>query len=422
MQLSRRIRVPGQARFSGLAQPFGRARFSRQARWAVPAAAVAITGGVIAGTSIPSASAAPALPPKTPAQLLADVAAKHSVPPMTGTVVETTSLGLPQLPDTGDPTSISSLLTGSHTVKVYWENAKHFRFAIPQSLSETDLIRNGNTAWLWDSSSNTVTKFPLPADNSKNMAKAKSAAAKASARAKAAGMPQTPMTPQQAAQKVLQAVGKTTTVSTQSNVDVAGEAAYQLSLAPKSPESTIGSIQIAIDSKTGVPLRLQVFPKGSSSPAFQIGYTSISYTSPDPANFDFTPPASAKVTTPGASDHGGKSASGSDTSGFGTYGSGWLAVAELPQSGLLPGSSGTDSSASPAPSSSSASGNPLGGSSQEIMSAILGSAKPVSGSWGSGQLLHTSLLNVLITGGKIYAGAVDPSVLYAAVGHATSAG
>ena len=389
-------------------------QLSRRARWVVPTAAVAVTGAAIAANTVPSASAAPALPAKTPAQLLADVASTHNVPPLTGTVVETTSLGLPQLPQAGNPTSLSSMLTGSHTVKVYWQDAKHFRLAVPQSLSETDIIRDGGTAWLWESNQNKVTKFTVPANNSK-----KEPAAQQPATA--------PLTPQQAANEVLQKAGKTTTVGVQSNVDVAGEAAYQLVLAPKDAKSTIGSVRIAIDGKTGVPLRLQVFGKGASSPAFQVGYTSISYTAPSPANFAFTPPAGSTVTTPNAADHGARAGqagapSNSDMAGAGTYGTGWLAVAEFPASGLLPGSSGTGSSASPAPSSSSANGNPLSGNSQEIISAILGSAKPVSGAWGSGQLLHTSLLNVLITGGKIYAGAVDPSVLYAAVGHTTSAG
>jgi len=393
----------------------------------VPAAAVVVTGAAIAANLVPSADAAPVLPAKTPAQLIADVAGTHKVPPpLTGTVVETTSLGLPQLPQAGSPTSLSSLLTGSHTVKVYWQDAKHFRLAVPQSLSETDIIRNGTTGWLWESNSNTVTKFNLSPDNSKKPGGAAAEArSKAEAKAKAAGMPQLsePLTPQQAANEVLQKVGKTTLVSTQSNVDVAGQAAYQLVLAPKDARSTIGSVRIAIDGKTAVPLRLQVFAKGGTTPAFQVGYTSISYTAPSSANFNFTPPAGAKVTTPGAKDaQGTASPSASDMAGAGTYGSGWLAVAELPSSSLLPGSSGTGSPASQAPSSSSANGSPLSGSSQEIISAILGSAKPVSGSWGSGQLLHTSLLNVLITGGKIYVGAVNPSVLYAAVGHTTAVG
>src|SRR5262249_56193319 len=88
--------------------------------------------------------------------------AADKVPPLTGTVVETTSLGLPQLPKTQNLTSLSSLLTGSHTVKVYYQDAQHFRLAVPQSMSETDVIRNGNTLWVWESTRNTVTEVSLP--------------------------------------------------------------------------------------------------------------------------------------------------------------------------------------------------------------------------------------------------------------------
>jgi len=382
-------------------------KLSRRGRWAVPAVAVAATGGVIAGSTIAIAQAAPALPAKTPAQLLAYVTANQRVPPLTGTVVETTSLGLPQLPQVdSNPTSLSSLLTGSHTVKVYWENAQHFRLAVPQSLSETDLIRNGNTAWLWESTSNAVTKINLPADTGKHLNKRAPVTPAAA-----------PLTPQQAANQVLAAVGKTTTVRTQTNVTVAGEAAYQLVLVPKDSQSTIGSIQIAIDGKTGVPLRVQVFAKGATTPAFQVGYTNISYVAPAAANLAFTPPPGAKVTTEGAGSDHAATGSASDESGMGSYGSGWTAVAELPQSDLLP--SGTGGGA-PAAQPSSSSGGMLGGGTQEVLNAILGSAKPVSGSWGSGELLHTSLLNVLITGGEMYVGAVEPSVLYSAVGHTTA--
>ncbi len=68
----------------------------------------------------------------------------------------------------------------------------------------------------------------------------------------------------------------------------------------------------------------------------------------------------------------------------------------------------------------SANGQGVGVSSQELLNALLGSAKPVHGSWGSGTLVTTSLVSILMTGGEVYIGAVQPSVLYAAVGHTTS--
>ncbi|HEY6788418.1 MAG TPA: DUF2092 domain-containing protein [Trebonia sp.] len=386
-------------------------RLSRSARWAVPAVAVVVTGGAIAGSVITVAQAAPDLPPKTPAQLLADIASTHKIPALTGTVVETASLGLPALPQTGNPNSLASLITGSHTIKVYWQDATHFRLALPQTMSETDVIRDASTAWIWDSASNSVTKFSVAADGKPGAAKA--------AKAKAQ-LP--PLTPQQAANDALQAVGKTTVVSVDSAVTVAGQAAYELVLAPKDSRSTIGSIRIAIDGTTGVPLRVQAFAKGAGSPAFQIGYTEISYGAPAASNFTFTPPPGAAfddTTKPQAGKKAAQEPALDGTSG--TYGSGWLTVAEVPQS--LLSMTGTTPATSPAGTSAGSPGTgAFGADGQAAISAFLGAGKTVSGSWGTGQLIHTSLVNVLIVGNEMYVGAVDPSVLYAAVGHATPAG
>jgi outer membrane lipoprotein-sorting protein len=386
---------------------------SRRARWAVPGTAVVVTGAVIAALQIPAAQASPNLPAKTPAQLLASLASDNQkVPPMTGTVVETASFGLPQLPQTANnPSSITSLLTGSHTVKVYYQDDKHFRLAVPQPQAETDVIANGSKVWLWESASNSVTEF----NQSATTAKAKAA------------MPnptKTPLTPQQAANQILANVGKTTLVSVQANVPVAGEPSYQLVLAPKDSHSLIGKIVIAVDGKYNVPLRVQVYAKGAASPAFQVGYTALQWVAPDPSNFSFTPPRGASVDVVNStSQQKSGTTTKPDTSGFGSYGKDWLTVVSFPQADLTKGF-GTAAGATPSASPSgkqqdiySANNQGVGVSSQEILNALLGSAKPVSGSWGSGTLVTSSLFSMLMTGGKVYIGAVQPSVLYAAVGH-----
>jgi len=353
---------------------------SRRARWAVPAGALVVTGGVLAGTLISAAQAAPGLPARTPAQLLAEVA-DATPPPLTGTVVETASFGLPALPATGNPTSLSALLTGSHTIRVWYASPQHFRLALPESLSESDVIRDGRTAWLWQSTLNKVTRFTLPAH------------------APATAVPEQPLTPQQAAKQVLAAVGPTTTVSVDSNVTVAGQAAYALILAPKDARSLIGQVQIDIDARNGVPLRLQVFARGASSPAFQVGYTAIQFVSPSPADLSFTPPAGASVSQVDLSsgDHG---QAGAPAGGYATIGKDWLTVLKLPSSDLTPGPSSTPA-----------------GENDRVLNALLGAATPVHGTWGSGRLLRTSLVSVLITdSGTAFVGAVQPSVLYAAAG------
>jgi outer membrane lipoprotein-sorting protein len=368
---------------------------------------VAVTAATVAALQIPAAQAAPDLPARTPAQLLASLSSDAKVPPLTGTVVETASLGLPQLPGTSDPTSLASMLTGSHTVKVYYQDATHFRLAVPQPESETDVIADGSKLWLWQSTSDSVTEY-LPSPGQVPQAEKQLPAAAA-------------LTPQQAANQVLQAVGQTTLVSVQANVMVAGEPAYQLVLAPKSSSSLVGRVVIAIDGKYGVPLRVQLYAKGASSPAFQVGFTALQFVTPSPANFDFTPPSGASVKVVKLAQDSGKSgkSAGAEASGYGQYGKSWLTVAEFPQRDLTQGF-GAGAAGGKQPDAYSANGNGVGVSSQELLNALLGSAKPVSGSWGSGTLVSTSLVSMLITNGEVYIGAVEPSVLYAAVGHTAS--
>ncbi len=382
---------------------------SRRARWAIPAGAVALAGALTAGTMISTAQASPELPVRTPAQLLASVAGRDApLPALTGTVVETASLGLPQLPGSADPNSATALLAGSHTIKVWYADPTHIRLAVPVQMSETDLIRSGRQVWVWQSSSNTVTRMQLPARDGQ------------AARHPAPMPSQLPHTPQQAASQALKAVGPSTRVSVERNVTVAGQPAYQLVLSPKASGSLIGRIAIAIDATKNVPLRVQVFAKGAASPAFQVGYTSISFVKPAAANFSFTTPAGAKVkvVSPPADSTGPTSAKDKKASGEPqVIGKDWLSVAVLPASALagVMGTGGASSVAGQA--AQSAAGSPAGGGGEDaaVAAALLKTATPVHGAWGSGKLLHTSLVSVLMTSdGHVLVGAVTPAVLESA--------
>jgi hypothetical protein len=186
-----------------------------------------------------------------------------------------------------------------------------------------------------------------------------------------------------------------------SNVTVAGQAAYALVLAPKDARSLIGQVQIDVDGHNGVPLRLQVFARGASSPAFQVGYTDIHFVKPAAADLSFTPPPGAMVTQVNLSDHpaAAKDHARPDVT---TIGSGWVTVLELPSSDLTSGPSAAGSGHSP-------------GDDEAVLRTLLAAATPVHGAWGSGRLLRTSLVSVLITDqGHAFVGAVQPSGLYAA--------
>ena len=203
-----------------------------------------------------SADASPNLPAKTAGQLLADVASAQARP-FSGTVVESAKLGLPDLPGQDQSsTSPLALLTGSHTVRVWYGGAQQTRLALVGNLSESDLVRNGSDLWLWSSKDRTAQHFKLPAKAAGDRPGEGCPAASDGEGHPAAG----------GASQALAAIDPTTAVTVDGTARVAGRSAYQLILKPKDTRSLVGSVAIAIDAKTDVPLRVEIFAKGAQVP------------------------------------------------------------------------------------------------------------------------------------------------------------
>ena len=260
---------------------------SRRLRWLLPAGiAAAIAVASVATTAAANASAQPKLAAKTAAQLL--VAVENASPPgLSGTIVETAKLGLPDISGLvgntgGSGLSLATLVTGSNTMNVWYAGQDRQRFALLGQLSENDLIHNGTDLWSYDSTTRTVTHKTLTKDASGKVPTSVASAAPS-------------LDPQTAAEKALAAIDPTTAVIVDRTARVAGRAAYQLQLLPKDTRSLIGSVQIAIDAATSVPLRVQIFAAGATSPAFQVGFTSVSFNVPNASVFEFVPPAGASV-------------------------------------------------------------------------------------------------------------------------------
>ena len=83
---------------------------------------------------------------------------------MSGQLAVSADLGIPQLPGQDSSSSTLSLLTGSHTINLSYADPAHYRLALQVPLGETDMIRDGSTAWIWQSSSDSVTQLTLPAN------------------------------------------------------------------------------------------------------------------------------------------------------------------------------------------------------------------------------------------------------------------
>jgi outer membrane lipoprotein-sorting protein len=367
---------------------------SRRVRWAAPAvAAVALIGAGPAISAI-TANAQGSLPPRTAAQLLTDVQ-RANVSSFSGTIVLTSAFGLPELPaiDNHGGSNFSSLVSGSHTMRVWYAGPHQVRAALLGQLGESDLVRNGNDLWAWSSDNNSATHWTVPA-GSRDASLAPDAPSRGE------------VTPQQAAASVLKAINPTTRVTTDPTAMVAGRRAYELSVVPRDHRSLIGSVRIAIDGATHIPTRVQVFARGAHKPSFEIGFTSFSTAMPPDSTFAFQPPPGATVKTgkvplmrPEATRHHAH-LSKSDLPTV--VGKGWTSVLVAPvgKQDTTPGSTAGSQQTMP-------NGGPI---------AMLRSLPRVSGAWGSGHLLRTALFTAVLTDdGRLAVGAVAPALLYHAL-------
>jgi hypothetical protein len=231
--------------------------------------------------------------------------------------------------------SATSLISGTHTVDIWYADSQHVRIALPVSFGETDLRIDGNQAWLWNSHGQTATHILPPTAAQQKAAAARRALERRGGTVGLPGGPGLPgskpakiarclskhqaapcvlvggshseaysskltirpLTPQQAVDQLLTMVGKTTKVTVDGTTQVAGRSAYQLVIAPRTGQSLVDRIVIAVDGQTSLPLQLQIFARGVASPAFQVGFTSLSFAKPAMSNFTFTPPAGAHVKT-----------------------------------------------------------------------------------------------------------------------------
>jgi outer membrane lipoprotein-sorting protein len=375
-------------------------------RWAVPAGVAAVVAaGSLVGPQL--ASAGPELPPTTAAQLLARLA-RAPERPFSGTVVQTTDLGFPKLPTgNADTADVTALLTGSTTVRVWSDGPTRSRAALIGSLAETDVVRNGRDVWTWNSRMRTAEHVRLPAGAD---AAAGRVARQGGGEGAAADRPITSATtPEEAARQALAAVDPSTAVTlSKDTTKVAGRGAYELVLAPRAEGSLIGQVRVAVDSSTSMPLRVQVYPRGQSEPAYQTGFTDLTLGSPGSDVFRFRPPAGSKVTERtvpaqvGAGDLRAQHAAGAErlrsrlpAEAVTVVGHDWTSVLVT---------RGVDR----AKVLSAVGGDQLAG-------AVLGGFHDVSGSYGTGRLLTTNLVNVLwLDDGRLIVGAVDRGLLEAA--------
>lgn len=399
-----------------------RTRASGERRW-IPAAVIpAIVLPIAIGVGVVlvpmAANAAVDLPDLTPAELI-ELAATSEVSALSGTIEQSSELGLPDLAALGgamggpgggmgddgpadgaaasasDLEDLLSLATGTHTATVYLDGS-NARMQVLDRLAERNVYVSPDGVWIYDSAEKAATH--VTADT------AALAALKAELQAEHADDSQTdpsaaPLpTPEYTLEQALAAVDETTEVTVGTDARVAGREAYELVLTPRDSETLVGEVRIAIDAETGAALAASVTARGDDAPAFSVAFTDISFTAPDASVFAFTPPQGTAVTehaipVPTAAElqqlKAGHEADADAAGGMPrpiVHGDGWSTVIELP----------ADSDGAAAT---------VGAEGLAMLDTI---AERVDG----GRVLATSLVTVLITDdGRVFAGSVSPERL-----------
>ncbi|MCL3862458.1 hypothetical protein [Actinotalea sp. K2] len=304
-------------------------RSALRSRWTAPVAVAAVVAGAFLAPPL-IASAGPAdLPDVTPEQLLAAVAEAEPLP-MSGTVVYTARLGLPEIPfaevSGADPIA---LLGGSSTLRVWTDGTERSRVALLGSTSEYSVVRDGAEAWTYSSAEDAVVHYSLDeADQARYDALATDLRS-GNVPELAGELP----TPQEAARLALARAEEFSIVSLDAHTTVAGRDAYQVVVTPRTSATLVSRIVVAVDAETSTPLRVQTWSvQDTTTPALEIGFTDITLATPSDAILAFSAPAGASlkevvVPLPDAPD-GAEAHDGSLPDGLTITGSGWETVAQ----------------------------------------------------------------------------------------------
>ncbi len=254
------------------------------------------------GASVVRADDHPALPAVAGDELLASTleALSHPVT-ISGQVRTTLALGLPELPapltaGVGLPSVLASF-TGTQRWRI-WHSTDGLRVAHLLPAREQDLVVNRDAGWWWDSADLHAIRLDV-----KSLRSALGAGPDGSSTS-AATLGGTSFDPIGLARALIRGMAPCASASVQGTTTVAGRDAYVFALTPLATDSLVGSVRLAIDAETRLPLWVEVLSRGGGDPAIAAGYIAVSFDPIDPAMFAFEPPPGATVSEASDLTHG----------------------------------------------------------------------------------------------------------------------
>ncbi|MFD4319160.1 outer membrane lipoprotein carrier protein LolA [Streptomyces sp. NPDC058548] len=393
------------------------AQTRKASRYIVPVAVAGVAAATIGLVPALAASGDPDLPEITAQQLIEKIAASDTQT-LSGTFRISTDLGLPLEGLTSglgglaggmgagggssaDPSErLTQLVSGSHTLRVAADGPERQKLTLLDGSDEYSLIHNGDDVWAYDSKSKEVFHEKAPAGAGTAAPEEK----------------ELPGTPKQLADEVLKAAGDTTSITVDGTAKVAGRDAYQLVIKPKQSGSTVESVKIAVDAANGTPLKFTLASVEGGKPVVDAGFTKVDFSKPAASEFTFKAPEGAKVTEGGPEKAAGEKSdpfggqlpegledafggfgpgagagAGTDGGGVNVIGEGWTTIAKI-------------DTGAPAPKTDEAP--------KEFQGLLDSFGDKVTGTFGSGTLFKTKIVNALLTDdGKVYVGAVTKDAL-----------
>ncbi|MFJ2560403.1 MULTISPECIES: outer membrane lipoprotein carrier protein LolA [unclassified Streptomyces] len=420
----------------------------KAARYALPVAVAGVAAATIGLVPALAATGDPELPKISAQQLIEKIAASDTEQ-LSGTVKISTNLGIPALDNLGDlagsfapkgetpgqggesadpGTKLTELASGTHTLRVATDGPDKQRLSILDDTSEYSLIHNGDEVWAYDSGSNAAYHATAP-EGAKGGKGSDGSGDKDRTAPKGA-----PTTPKDFAEQALKAAGDTTSVTVDGTSKVAGRDAYRLLIKPKQSGSTVGSITVAVDAKTGTPLKFTLAPSSGGKAVVDVGFTKVDFAKPAAGTFDFTPPKGAKVTEESdagkaAKEHGADNSAKELPLGPGSLGAlgalggsdgdvkvigkGWSTVYALSSPD---GGAGAKADSTADSKAGAVKPEDVPAEAQQFMDAL---GDKVTGKFGSGTVFQTRIVNALMTDdGKVYVGAVTKDALIKAADQA----
>jgi hypothetical protein len=206
------------------------------------------------------ASALPASVPKlSPGQLENRILGSQRMS-FSGYAESDATFGLPPLPAFS---SVTPLLNGVTRMRVWQASPDHWRVDTLSDTGENDAYQAGSAAFVWDSGAQLLTaifgpqviRLPRAAD----------------------------LVPPALAIRIINAAGPGAKLSLLPPRRVSGQSAAGLEITPASPLSTVARADVWASPGTGLPLLVEVFDRGSATPALETHFLQAGRWTPDPS-------------------------------------------------------------------------------------------------------------------------------------------